>query len=161
MRAQHNLGLALIDADAFDEAAQVLENLLALNPGDNQGIRYLLLKLHAQSGRYRECEALMKLYPDDGMVEFPATALLIDLAKAKLTKRAAKLLAPLNRSNPFVLDMLKDAAAGKWPTAPKSAYVAFGSREQAASYLDAFKTAWLLHPRIFANFRELVSGAVA
>lgn len=151
MRAQQNLGLAFIEAGDTDYAIEVFEQLLLLNPNDNQGIRYLLLQLFAETGNEDDCKALFDIYPDDGSVEFPATRLLFELSRPKPRKNLGKLFEDVRAANAFVLPMLKLAASGKWPPRDQSDYVALGSQEQAAIYLTEFKPAWLRHPRIFTN----------
>lgn len=157
MRAQHNLGLAFVEAGDVEDAIGVFEQLIALNPNDNQGIRYLLLKLFAESGRYDDCKILFELYPEDWAVEFPTTRLLVELSRTKPRKNLSKMLAEIREANEFVLFMLKLATSGKWPPMPQVDSVAMGSKQQAAIYLNEFKQAWLRHPRILSNFLEVIA----
>lgn len=151
MRAQHNLGLAFLEAGDIENALATFQGLIALNPNDNQGIRYLLLRLFAELGSEENCKKLFEFYPEDSSVEFPATRLLIELSRTKPKKNLGKLLDAVRESNAFVLPMLKLAASGKWPPDFGGDYIAVGSKEQAAIYLNEFRQAWLRHPRIFAN----------
>jgi tetratricopeptide (TPR) repeat protein len=159
MRAQHNLGLALTQAGDASGAIEVFKFLLRLNPNDNQGIRYLLLKLFAEAGNNSEAQILFDAYPADAMVEFPATKLLFELAKKSRKKDFKKLFNDVQDANPFVLDMLKAAAKGKWPAKPRTDYIAFGSKEQAAGYLAEFKSAWAAKPHILIAFLEEAAKA--
>lgn len=42
LRAYHNLGLWHFHNDRYDDAIEIFERLLFVNPNDNQGVRYLL-----------------------------------------------------------------------------------------------------------------------
>lgn len=156
MRARHNLGLALLEAEDSEGATAVFKSLLDLNQNDNQGIRYVLLSLFAKAGKYNDCKALFEIYPDDYSIEFPTTKLLIELSKPKPKKNLSKLLAEITDNNSHVLAALKKAAqTKKWPKPPRSDYVTLGSKEHAHIYLDEFKEAWMKKPRILENFLEL------
>jgi len=153
MRAQNNLGLALLEAQDLEGATSVFKFLLALNENDNQGIRYLLLKVCAETGNYDDCRILFGIYPDDSSIEFPATKLLIELSKPKPSKKLTSLLAEIDASNPHLLGALKKAAkSGKWPVPSRADYVTYASKQQANGYLAEFKGAWMRKPKILENF---------
>lgn len=78
MRAQHSLGLALLEAGDHDEAASLFKRMLILNPNDNQGIRILLLMIAADATDYSQCRILFADYEEDNSIEFAATKLLVD-----------------------------------------------------------------------------------
>ena len=42
MRAYHNLGLWHFHSGRYDDAIEIFQRLLSVNPGDNQGVKYLL-----------------------------------------------------------------------------------------------------------------------
>ncbi len=154
MRAQHNLGLALMTAGDTQDAVAVFKRLITRNPNDNRGIRILLLKLAAEAGNHGDCRLLFADYAEDGSVEFTATHLLVDLA----TKRKIdfpKHFAAIEDSNRHLLPLLAAAAKnGKWPRAPSTDMVAWGSKEAAAIYLNEFKAGWQRSPKLLAGFLE-------
>ena len=53
-----------------DEALASQQELLRLNPNDNQGIRYLLLRHLLELGRDDQARLLLKSYHDDGAAEW-------------------------------------------------------------------------------------------
>ena len=154
LRAQHNLGLALMSAGANEEAAGVFKRLLALNPNDNQGVRMLVLQLAAEAGDYGECKRLFTAYKGDNFLEFVATRLLVDIA----TKRKVDFeshFAAIRDNNPHLLPLLASAAKNnRWPRAPDIDMVAWGSKDAAAIYLTQFKAAWQRKPKLLAEFLE-------
>lgn len=161
MRAQHNLGLALIEARDHAQAITVFKSLLSLNPNDNQGIRMLILKLMAEAGDYGGCKVLFADYEDDGSIEFPATRLLVEIA-TKRKMRFPDLMADIEHSNQYLLPLLAKAAKdGKWPKPPKPDMIAWGSRQAAALYLREFKTAWQKNPKLLAGFLEAYASYTA
>ncbi|PWE58109.1 hypothetical protein DEM27_02680 [Metarhizobium album] len=154
MRAQHNLGLALMAAGDAKEAAETFKRLLKLNPNDNQGVRTLVMKLSAESGDYSDCRILFADYDGDGSIEFVATKLLVDLAsKRKIDFR--RHFDEIEASNRYFLPLLATAAkSNRWPRAVSADLIAWGSKEAAAIYLNEFKAAWQRSPKLLAGFLE-------
>jgi tetratricopeptide (TPR) repeat protein len=66
MRARHGLALSLWDKGLRDEATTHYDDMLRLNPNDNQGIRYLLVDCLLTLGRDEEVARLLERYKDDG-----------------------------------------------------------------------------------------------
>lgn len=48
LRCMHSYGLCLWRLGRFDEAAHIFENMLWLNPSDNQGVRFLIEEVKAK-----------------------------------------------------------------------------------------------------------------
>jgi tetratricopeptide (TPR) repeat protein len=65
MRAMQDLAELLTEADRLDEAIAVYERMLALNPNDNQGVRYALLGLYLAARRGDRASQLVKRYPSE------------------------------------------------------------------------------------------------
>lgn len=65
MRARLGLARALTDAGDLEAAAEHYAELLRLNPGDNQGVRYLLLYLLLRLGRDGEADRLLRRHRDE------------------------------------------------------------------------------------------------
>ncbi|WP_438749642.1 tetratricopeptide repeat protein [Pararhizobium sp. O133] len=154
MRAQHNLGLALLEAGDRQEAISVFQTLLKLNPNDNQGIRMLLMRIAAEDGDYGACKLLFVDYPDDWSLDFIATRLLVDIATRKKIDFAAH-FAAIGENNRYLLPLLSTAAkADRWPRPPQTDMITFGSKDAAAIYLDAFRKAWQRRPTLLEQFRQ-------
>lgn len=65
MRAKHGLAVALWAQGERKSAIGHAEDMLRLNPNDNQGVRYLLLEWYLQSNMDKKAAALLKRYRDD------------------------------------------------------------------------------------------------
>ncbi len=77
MRALEGLAGVLEHLGRTDEAIAGYRELLRLNPGDNQGIRYHLLRLLVGLSRDEEAQALLNEYQDDWSAEWSYTAALL------------------------------------------------------------------------------------
>ncbi len=65
MRARQGMALALWDMREFDDAIAIYQDLLDLNPNDNQHVRYLLITALLERDEDREAGTLLKRYADD------------------------------------------------------------------------------------------------
>ncbi|MGF1635287.1 MAG: tetratricopeptide repeat protein [Phycisphaerae bacterium] len=64
-----------------DEAIALYEQMLRLNPNDNQGIRYPLIGCYLQRRRYENAAELLQRFEDDGSAVFSWAAVLLALAE--------------------------------------------------------------------------------
>jgi len=67
MRSLCGLAQAQVDMGQVDRAIANYQELLRLNPGDNQGVRYSLLPLLLAQNRHEEAEKLLDGFADDVM----------------------------------------------------------------------------------------------
>ena len=76
MRARFGLAESLTAAGRIDEAMTHYQELLRLNPNDNQGVRYVLLPKLLAAGRDVEAARLLKEYDEESANWAYARALL-------------------------------------------------------------------------------------
>ena len=107
MRAMSGLAEALDRQDRLAEAADVLAELLRLNPGDNQGVRYRYVPLLIEMGRLDEARALVesKEYQGDISALWDFAAALIAFEQ-KRPDEATALLKKAAKRNPFAPPMI-------------------------------------------------------
>jgi tetratricopeptide (TPR) repeat protein len=67
LRAYHSLGLEYLARGETERALEIFETILAMNPGDNQGVRALVVDCSFQLNRPQEVLAVCDQYPGDGM----------------------------------------------------------------------------------------------
>jgi tetratricopeptide (TPR) repeat protein len=67
LRAYHSLGLQYFERREIEKALEIFNNVLAMNPGDNQGVRALVIDCNFHLKRPRDVMAVCNQYPDDGM----------------------------------------------------------------------------------------------
>jgi tetratricopeptide (TPR) repeat protein len=70
MRARHYLAGELYKAGRTAEAIHHFEEMLELNPGDNQGLRYSLLGHYLEVGDLEGARRLLKTYGDEPFAMF-------------------------------------------------------------------------------------------
>jgi tetratricopeptide (TPR) repeat protein len=139
MRARAGLAQALRAEGHHTEAVRHYREMLNLNPGDNQGLRYLLaaclLRLQDDAG----LERLLEQQEDDGSAYMVYTRALMAFRKTGASKRAKKLAEEAWQSNVHIPAALcgakKVADAG-------TGYYTMGGEDEAAYYLDEYGFAW-------------------
>jgi len=69
LRCLHGLALAKYDNREIEEALKLFQELLSLNPNDNQGVRALAIQALFELGRLEDALEVTERYPDDAMPE--------------------------------------------------------------------------------------------
>lgn len=77
MRARQGLAEVLWYQGDRDAAIDHYRDMLRLNPGDNQGIRYLLLDILMETERYDEVDELLEAYDNDASARWQYTRALL------------------------------------------------------------------------------------
>ncbi|HET9208753.1 MAG TPA: tetratricopeptide repeat protein, partial [Thermoanaerobaculia bacterium] len=76
MRARAGLAKVLVEQKRLGEAVEHYQEMLRLNPNDNQGVRDVLVNLLIELGRDEEAWTLVESYPEDGaLLAFPRALL--------------------------------------------------------------------------------------
>jgi len=139
MRARAGLAQALWAEGHHTEAVRHYREMLSLNPGDNQGIRYLLaaclLRVRDDAG----LERLLKQQEDDGSAYMVYTRTLMAFRKTGASKQAKKLAEEAWHSNVHIPAALCGAKKVK---DPGTGYYTIGGEDEAAYYLDEYGFAW-------------------
>jgi tetratricopeptide (TPR) repeat protein len=104
---QHLVG-ALLDAGRDEEAADHLREMLRLNPGDNQGNRYVLAHCLLRLNRLDELESLLNRadYRDDGSADWAFARALLAFRRHGDAPDSRNALRQAQESNPFVVPLL-------------------------------------------------------
>lgn len=139
MRARHELALALWRRGHRDEAVGHYHEMLRLNPGDNQGIRYLLIDALLELGLEADAGALLKRYKNDGSAHWTWSAALLEFRRSGNSAPANKALAEAVIANRHVAAYL----LGKTPLPPTlPEYIGMGDETEAVSYVHSAAGAW-------------------
>lgn len=146
MRALHQYALCLLgsgSAASLDEAIETLEDMLRLNPRDNQGARLSLIGAYLTGKRYRCAKRLLQRYDDRDQAVWNWSRAL--LAHVLITRdRASKALHRAIRCNPHVVQYFLPAT--EMPPGEGS-FDAHGKPSEARMCANVLWSAWKAHPR--------------
>ena len=110
MRARLGLAQTLENLGEVEEAVGHYRELLRLNPGDNQGVRYLLLPRLLELGRDAEAARFMKDCEDEPTANWTYTRALLAYRLGGDTSTSRKEIREAIKINPFVVECLAEDA---------------------------------------------------
>jgi tetratricopeptide (TPR) repeat protein len=144
MRARHQLAEALAKLERYGEAIGHFEALIALNPNDNQGVRYPLLGLYLTVEDLEGAGRLFSAY-DEVQMTFFAWGRVIERFLAGELAAADEALKVAYSANRHVASLL----IGNLPLPKRMPEMyQLGSKEEAAICLDMLEHALGEHPGI-------------
>ncbi len=151
MRARLGLAQLLWRRGARDEALAHFRDMLRLNPGDNQGVRYLLAARLLEAGHDAELVKLLGNYEEDDSAGWLYTKALAAFRRVGDNAQSRRLLAEAIAENRHVPAYL--LRRRKMPkTMP--AYMSPGEADEAICYMDEGGAAWLSTPGALDWLRE-------
>ncbi len=170
MQAMACLARELRWLDEVDEAIEIYETLLALNPNDNQGVRYELAPCLLEAGKYEALEAHLRKYGSESAAIFLYTRALYLFQKTGNSKEARDALQRAFKRNAYVPIFLSDVV--EMPD-ERPTFIGIGDENEALSYVMEYsylwepeQTAWLANTlekdlyKSFADDPELVSDVL-
>jgi tetratricopeptide (TPR) repeat protein len=131
MRAREGLARCLWQLGERRQAIEHYTEMLRLNPGDNQGIRYVLANCLLRNGDDAALAKLLDQYKDDVMAEWLYTRALLAFRREGAGKKANAALKKALKENAFVPAYLlgKKRLPRQLP-----GYIGFGDENEAVSY---------------------------
>lgn len=140
MRARLGLGEALWVTGQKDAAIENFQEMLELNPGDNQGIRYVLAAKLLNAGRMNELKRLLSTCADEATADIQYTrALVAYLDDAGDAEAIAQIALETNQYVPGML-------SGRIPTIELQGYITMGGKDEASGYVEIFGAPWTRTP---------------
>lgn len=155
MRARAGLAQCLWEAGQHEEALKHYQEMLQLNPDDNQGIRYLLMPWLMELNRDLDAEKLFQEYSDDGMATWLYSRVLLDFRKKGDSSAARKALEVALEANNQVPEYL--LGRKKMPK-QLPAYYGFGDDNEAVLYVSENETVWKMTPGALAWLATQTQG---
>ncbi len=152
LRARLGLAHALWIAGRRDEAVPHLQDMLRLNPGDNQGVRYTLAGFLLFLDRDDELRQLLGHYEDDASAAWAYTNALLAFRQQGDTIEARRALKLGKKTNKHVPDYL----LGHKLLSVQPAGYSLGSEEEAILYAGGFLVGWRATPGAIAWLRANV-----
>jgi tetratricopeptide (TPR) repeat protein len=138
MRAREGLAQSLVERKRYAEAAEHLQEMLRLNPEDNQGVRHSLVNVLIALDRDAEAWELLDRYAEDhlALLEYPRALLRFRAEGDSLeARRALKRAVQANRLVPGILLHTRAITRGFSHFAP-------GREEEAAFYVILALGTW-------------------
>jgi tetratricopeptide (TPR) repeat protein len=151
LRARLGLAHALWTAGRRDEAVRHLQDVLRLNPGDNQGVRYTLAGFLLFLDRDDDLAHLLQQYPEEGSAAWTYTKALLAFRRHGDTAEARQLLKEARKTNKHVPAYL---LGEKFPPTEQPGYYSPGDESEALNYLGSFMAGWKSTPGAVAWLRE-------
>lgn len=139
MRARLGLAQCLWAMGERKQAIEHYTDMLRLNPGDNQGIRYILASCLLEEGLDAELGKLLEQYEDDGAATWAYSRALLAFRKEGASKRANKYLKDALADNPFVPAYL---IGRKRVPMHLPDYIGMGDESEAVVYAAEAIKAW-------------------
>ena len=136
MRACHGLASTLQKAGQTRESICEYQEMLRLNPNDNQGVRYELAPLLLTMNREAEAIKLLDQYREEA-AHWAYMKSLVEFRRSGNSSVAKRLMKSAFRSNPHVVAMLQSEE----PLAYPESY-SLGSPEEAVICMNSLSDAW-------------------
>ena len=139
MRARQGLADTLWRVGQREQARSHYQDMLRLNPNDNQGIRYLLVVLLLEMDRDADAEKVLKQYRGDASATWYFTRALLEFRKGGATAKADKVLQKALKYNPHVSPYLtgQKRIPNRLP-----ATLGFGDENEAIAYAADHLNHW-------------------
>ncbi len=157
MRARHGLALSSWELGESREAMEHYEDMLRLNPNDNQGIRYLLVIALLEEEAGEALGELLERYEEDASALWLYSRALWMFRKEGATEKANAALEEALETNPFIplyllghrklLDALPEI-------------ISYGDESEAVMYVSETLTVWLRTPGALEWLRENTEATI-
>jgi tetratricopeptide (TPR) repeat protein len=143
MRAMQGKASCLWQMGRRQEALEIYSEMLRLNPGDNQGIRYVLADLLLGMNRDADLAKLLRQYKDDASAVWRFTQALLEYRKTGASAKANRFIQDALEFNPYVLPYLrgKKRIPNRLPD-----YIGFGDENEASVYAASHLNFWRRTP---------------
>jgi tetratricopeptide (TPR) repeat protein len=156
MRARGGLALALLKLGEEAAAVEHFRAMLKLNPGDNQGIRYLLLGSLLRRDDVAAVNELLAAYKDEWSACWLYTRALVAFREGHAAEQqAARLVQDAWSANQHVPAIL---AGTEPPVTSDKGYITMGGADEATDYVRDCGPAWHQTPGAVAWLNKLVAA---
>ena len=139
MRAKAGLADCLCVNNEVENAIEIYEEMLVLNPGDNQGIRYLLSTLLLGKDDLGKFELFIKNSEEEDCAVWTYNNALYSFKKSGRTAVSEKKLKQAYKSNEFVIDYM---LGFKEMPDEQPQYIGLGDTNEAISYVFGAWSIW-------------------
>lgn len=143
MRAREGLAACLFVLGEHEAAMEHYQDMLRLNPDDNQGVRYSLLRCLMGQGDVDAAEDLLQQYEDEASAFWLFAQALVAFIRQGDSPEARRRLDEAMEENPHVVPYL--LGQRRMPrTLPD--YIGFGDKDEAVACVAEFGDVWSNSP---------------
>ena len=158
MRAREGLAQCLWEAGRREEAAEHYQELLRLNPNDNQGVRYSLATLLLDLDRDEDLRRLVAEYEDDASAVWAYTKALLAFRDGGDPRRPTSCWRRQRRSTSTFRPTCWGTSNCPASSRPTSA---MGGEDEAVSYVVGNRRGWLNTPGAISWLRKTLNVPLA
>jgi tetratricopeptide (TPR) repeat protein len=152
MRAKFGYACTLHELGRLREAVRQYEQLLELNPNDNQGVRYQLIIAHLELGEYEAADKLLNdTYRDECSAEFNYNRILVEYGLHGFSPALSDLFREAVELNPYVPEYL---TGQKRLPRDMPEFFRFGDRDEAVLYAGQYLHLWRRQPELLKWIRQ-------
>lgn len=156
LRCYANIGLCYFHLKEYEAAKIIFEQLLTMNPQDDQGIRDPLLNCYLATGSLEEALDLCDYFADDTLPAIVYGKALV-LFKLKEYEYAQKQVHLAVYDAPLIAEELL-CTQRKTSPGEKYAQIALGSLEEAKDYCQYFGAFWQKAPGALVFLKECLTA---
>ena len=140
MRAEAGLAGSLLKLSDEDAAIGHYRDMLELNPGDNQGIRYVLTARPLRRGDEAALNELLAAYQDEGSAHWLYIRALLAFREGRVSEdEVIRLIRDAWSANEHVPGILAGSAS---PVISDDDYITVGGPDEATEYVAECGPAW-------------------
>lgn len=154
MRARYGLANCLWELDRLEEAEAHYRELLRLNLGDNQGVRYTLLRLLMDSERYDDALQLTEEHKDDASAEMMFNRAMILFRLRGPGEAAEAAMEEALEWNPHIPPYL---LGSKRVPSDRPSGIQLGGESEATEYAASYLNHWRITPGALDWLRSLLA----
>ncbi|MBW7473973.1 SEC-C domain-containing protein [Paenibacillus oenotherae] len=145
MRAKKGYAEAHAGLGNMPEAIKHYNELLELNPNDNQGVRELLLSAYIETADWKSAAKLIQQFDEDGSAAFNYSRILVEYGLKGQSPELTKLIKKAIGHNPYVPAYLqgKKRLPREMPE-----YTGYGDDREAIVYAHISRHLWLIRPEL-------------
>ncbi|MEY3235016.1 MAG: hypothetical protein RL230_2287 [Pseudomonadota bacterium] len=152
MRARERLSHHLWTCGLREDAIAELEDMLLLNPDDNQGLRYTLLSWLLHQGDDTRVDALLAKHNDEQSAFLSWTRVLMALRAGEESKAFALITSEAMSANSHIgTELTRSTPSIK----PSRGYYTLGGKDEAETYVELYGFAWIQTPGSLEWLKEL------
>ena len=145
--------MLLLKDNQKEKGINQLEYILELNPGDNQGIRHILISQYLELNRLKEAEDLLDLFDEEHSATWAFSELLLSIKNKEEKEDIEMLYERAIDMNKHVIPFL--IGKKKFPKEFPGFY-SIGDENEAAIYVDLALKAWHEDEIVMKTLKELL-----